>query len=246
MSGDCHVAGISSVPHLPENKLWQATLLLEAVGGKNHVMRGRPKKPHRALVLTAGIIASVMLVGCGGSVERASPAPAPTPSQPSLSPVGSPEPERSVSQAIKELVMADGNERAGLLRAWRRVPDNDHYRIAQTSDFVQPRVTYEYGEIAGAYGLPAIIVDKTRTADRFSLIVFIRRPSNRFDTYWIYRNMDLSKYAMSRASGDIFVEYPGADGNTTFCEIQWDKKSRKMGLYWYRKVIINQHVNPNC
>ena len=170
-----------------------------------------------------------LLVGCTTGVERASAPPAITPSQPSPSPKSSPEAEQSVSQVIQDLVIADGNEREGLLRAWRRVPDHDHYRIAQTYDFGEPRMPHEYGEIAGAYGLAAFIVDKTRTADRFSLVVFIRRPANRFDVYWIYRNMDLSKYAMSRASGDIFVEYPGPDGNRTVCEIQWEKKSGKWG-----------------
>ena len=191
-------------------------------------MKRPAKKSFRTLLITAGFIASSMLFGCSTAVERASPAPATTP-QPSPSAESSPELEQSVSQVIKELVISDVDERVGLLRAWQRVPDNDHYRIAQTSDFGEPRMTYEYGEIAGAFGLAAMIVDKTRTVDRFSLIVFIRRPANRFDTYWIYRNMDLTKYAMSRSSGDIFVEYPGPDGNRTLCEIQWDKKSGKWG-----------------
>jgi hypothetical protein len=87
---------------------------------------------------------------------------------------------------------------------------------------------HEYGEIAGAYGLAAMIVDKTRTTDRFSLVVLIRRPANRFDTYWIYRNMDLTKYDMFRASGDIFVDNQLPEGHK-LCEIQWDKKSAKWG-----------------
>jgi len=115
-----------------------------------------------------------------------------------------------------------------MLRAWAHVPNNEHYRAARARDFENPFMTSDYGEIAGAYGLATLIVDKTiTTAQRFSLVILIERPGNRYDIYWIYRDMDLSKYKMSRASGDIFVEEVHEDGSKSVCEIRWDRKKRQ-------------------
>jgi len=89
-------------------------------------------------------------------------------------------------------------------------------------DFENPFMTSDYGELAGAYGLATLIVDKTVTdRQRMSLVVFIERPGNRSDIYWIYRDMDLSKYQMSRSSGDIIVDEVHENGSKSVCEIQW-------------------------
>lgn len=180
------------------------------------------------------VIATVILLmtfsGCGSKVERSA---VPVVNQPTNAPSSPPEessePDRSVSELLKELLMAGKEERVGMLRAWTRVPHSDHYRLAHTSEFDNAFMTYNYGEMSGAYGLAALIVDKTLTKDRYSLVVFIRRPANRYDVYWIYQNMDLSKYKMSRASGDIFVDYVHHDGTKGVCGIQWDRKERRWG-----------------
>ena len=92
----------------------------------------------------------------------------------------------------------------------------------------------DYGELAGAYGLAALIVNKTASdARRMSLVVFIERPGNRSDLYWIYRDMDLSKYRMSRSSGDIFVETLDENGSRSVCEISWDKTEKR----WTCKAV---------
>jgi len=84
---------------------------------------------------------------------------------------------------------------------------------------------YDYGEIAGAYGLALFVIDKTATTSKkYSLLVFIRRPRNRYDLYWIYRNEDLSRLKLNRASGDIFVSGIREDGTTVNCEIAWSRK----------------------
>jgi hypothetical protein len=168
-----------------------------------------------------------MLFGCRTYVEDSTPQPVAILNQPATSPEGSPELEKSVTEFIKELPMVEQEERLGMLRAWTRVPNNDRYRLAQAREFTNRSMIYDYGELAGAYGLAALIVDKTLNADRFSLLIFDRRPANRFDVYWIYRNMDLSKHSMSRASGDIFVDEVREDGTKGVCEIQWDRKKRR-------------------
>jgi hypothetical protein len=173
------------------------------------------------------VILLSLLVSCQHTVSPLTNQPAAGVNQPSESPASSPELEKSVTELITELPFLEKGERLGLLRAWTRVPQHDNYRAAKATEFENPFLTHEYGEMAGAYGLAALVVDKTRDADRFSLVIFVRRPANRYDLYWIYRNMDLSKYRMSRASGDIFVDYPLEDGTNGVCEIQWNRKQRR-------------------
>jgi hypothetical protein len=70
-----------------------------------------------------------------------------------------------------------------------------------------------------------MVVDKTKTADnRFGLVVFIERPANAYTSHWIYRDIDLRRFEMSRSSGDILVRETLSDGNTKVCEIQWTKR----------------------
>jgi hypothetical protein len=142
-------------------------------------------------------------------------------------PLPSPEVELSVKDLIKQWPFIDEGKRLGMLRAWSRVPNGSHYRVAQKADFENPILMTDYGELAGAYGLATLIVDKTAVAPgRMSLMIFVERPNNRSDIYWIYRAMDLSKYKMSRASGDIFVDEVHDDGTISVCEIRYDKKER--------------------
>ena len=114
------------------------------------------------------------------------------------------------------------------MRAWVRVPNHDRYRVARVSDFENPIMTNDYGEMAGAYGLAALIVDRTlATPNRFSLVIFIERPANRYDIYWVYQNMNLSKYRMSRASGNLYVDEVRDDGTRAVCKIEWDRNERR-------------------
>jgi hypothetical protein len=115
-----------------------------------------------------------------------------------------------------------------MIQAWKRAGEDSRFRLARLSDFEKPSMIYDYGEIAGAYGLAILLVDKTvEGPERFSLVIFIERPANKYDVYWIYRNMNLSNSSMSRASGDIFVETVLEDGRVDICEIHWDKKQRR-------------------
>ncbi|HMH45795.1 MAG TPA: hypothetical protein VK557_20065 [Pyrinomonadaceae bacterium] len=143
------------------------------------------------------------------------------------SPTPSPEPEMSVNELIKEWPFIEEEKRKGMLQAWSRVPNNYDYRVAQKADFEHSFMMSDYGELAGAFGLVTLIVKKAATGtNRMSLIIFVERPRNRSDIYWIYRDMDLSKYQMSRASGDIFVDEIHEDESKSVCEIRWDKKER--------------------
>ena len=189
-------------------------------------MGNYPDKDVRTSFSIGAVVILIALVSCQQG-RPLSNQPAAGINQPSPSPESSPEMEKSVTELIRDLPFLEMGERVGLLRAWSRVPGHDDYRVARASEFENAFMTHDYGEMAGAYGLAALVVDKTRGADQFSLVIFVRRPANSYDVYWIYRNMDLSKYRMSRASGDIFVNYPREDGTSGVCEIQWDRKVRR-------------------
>jgi hypothetical protein len=193
----------------------------------NFHMENYLDKNLRAGFSVGAVILLTVVVSCKQTIRPLSNPPATAVNQPSRSPESSPEPDKSVTELITALPFLEKAERLGLLRAWARVPQHNDYRAARASEFENPFVTHDYGELAGAYGLAALVVDKTRNADRFSLVIFVRRPANRYDLYWIYRNMDLSKYRMSRASGDIFVHYPRENGTSGVCEIQWDRNERR-------------------
>ncbi len=150
------------------------------------------------------------------------------PGPPSTSPKSSPEVEMTVRQLIAQLPFMEKEKRTGMLRAWDHVANYNNFRVANKSDFENPFFTYDYGEMAGAYGLALLIVNKTiQSIQRFSLVIFIERPANRYDIYWIYRDMDLSTYRMTRASGDIFVDEVRKDGTRGVCQIEWSKKRRE-------------------
>jgi hypothetical protein len=166
-------------------------------------------------------------IGC----RRAAESPRQTPqadNQPGNALPNAPQVHQSVRDLIGQLPFVEKERQAGMLRAWARVPRNSRFRIAQPGDFENPSMTSEYGEIAGANGLAVLIVDTTAADHQgMSLIIFIERPGHRSDIYWIYRDMDLSKYRMSRSSGDILVERPKPDQGSAICEIQWDRSLKQ-------------------
>jgi hypothetical protein len=178
----------------------------------------------RFTLTLAGIIYFTASIGCRTYVKPAKNQVTNEVHQPSPMLIHYPEPDESVKALIKRLPI-EQKHKPGLLRAWARITNNDHYRLARPGEFENAVLTHEYGEMAGASGLAALIVDKTLTGEGFSLVIFIERPDGRYDVYWVYRNMDLSKHRMSRASGDIFVSHVAEDGRDVTCEIQWDRKS---------------------
>lgn len=137
----------------------------------------------------------------------------------SSNPTITPESDITVSQFLLSVFdPLEPWERAAALREWNTAPSHENYEIRQDV----------YGEIAGAYGLALVIVDKALTrSTRFSLIVFIRRPRNKYDLYWIYKDENLSQVSLSRVSGDIFVTGFREDGSSLNCEIAWSRKDNK-------------------
>jgi len=185
-------------------------------------MKNRVNLASLNLKIVAVLAFSVSFYACGGNSsapQRLEPTPNADHTRfPSPAPAPQP-PETAVAEFLKkEFNPIEEQERAGILRAWQRVAHRETY-------FAGP---HEYGEIAGAWGLAMIVKDDSITsAKKSSLLAFIRRPGNRFDLYWIYRNEDLSRLGLSRLSGDIMVSGTREDGTAVNCEIAWTRKDNR-------------------
>lgn len=153
-------------------------------------------------------------------------------------PTPTPGPEVSVTDFISTLPELKSEEARGIRSAWTGIPKHGQYRVVRSDEFQDSIKPYEYGEIAGAYGLALLIANRTKhDNDRFSLIIFIRRPGNRYDTYWIFRDMDLRGYSLSRASGSVYVEDKLEGKRRTNCRIEWSKAKRQWNCNPYGGMI---------
>jgi hypothetical protein len=159
-------------------------------------------------------------------------------------------PEITVAEFLKEEDDVDRESEAALLRTWKRVPDSTSYRLARSTDFIIPEWVGKErywsdverainhasvrGETSGAKGLAVIVVDKRLSPpQRFSCLVFVSRPGNRYDLYWIFKNEDLSHFTMGRHSGDVYLSEYREDGTTRVCDIQFSRKQKRWACEFY-------------
>jgi hypothetical protein len=165
-------------------------------------------------------------------------------------PVESPGQFVSILEFVKGLnVLAMGanlfteDEKAGMLKAWRRVDGYANYRMARAEDFKLPEQfkeadDWDYvkraferpfmtGELNGNQhnNLVLLAVDQTKTGpQRFSIILFIGRAANSYEVHWMRRDEDLSRLTINRHSGDIALQEFKEDGTRSFCDIEWESK----------------------
>jgi len=159
-------------------------------------------------------------------------------------------PEIPLIDFLKQQDQVEKESHSPLVRAWKRVPGYDHYRLARAPDFKIPEwvekeidgrdieraisYPYESGEMSGAEGLSVIIIDKTISdLKRFSCVVFISRPANRYDLYWIFKNEDLSHFTMGRHSGDVYLLELRDDKTRHLCDIQYSRRQRRWACDFY-------------
>lgn len=179
--------------------------------------------------------------------EHTQVAAQPSPVEP---PVESPGQVVSILEFVKGLnVLAVGanlfteDEKAGMLKAWRRVDGYGKYRIARPDDSKLPEQFKETGDwdyIKRAFERPfmtgelngnhhhnlvLLAVDQTKTdPERFSIIIFIGRAANRYEVHWMRRDEDLSRLIINRHSGDIALQEFKEDGTHSFCDIEWESQ----------------------
>src|ERR1700730_5620539 len=103
----------------------------------------RIRNPIAATIIVASLMS--FLTGCRTQVQTGK---LPQNIQAASSPQPSPEAELSVKDLIKQWPFIEKEKREGMLRAWSRVPNNVHYRVAQKGDFENSFMTSDYGELA--------------------------------------------------------------------------------------------------
>jgi hypothetical protein len=73
--------------------------------------------------------------------------------------------------------------------------------------------------------LVMLAVDQTRTdTQRFAIILFVGRATKAYEVHWLWRDEDLSRYAIGRHSGDIYLEEFREDGAHSVCDIEWESR----------------------
>lgn len=173
---------------------------------------------HVYLVLFAATLAVlVSVVACN---QGRQPVIAARPSHiPSPSPTPSPKPNDTVDHfVVSTSELLYDWERGALTRAWNKVPHHSAYELVQSV----------HGEVAGAYGMAMIVLDKSLPgSNQGGLIVFIQHAHNKFDLYWIFKNENLSRVSISRLSGGIIVEGLREDGSPVNCRIAWSRKDNQ-------------------
>lgn len=126
---------------------------------------------------------------------------------------------------------------------WQKFTSNGQYRLAQPSDMTfsesaksqLPPYVYIWGELNYQKRieddhLAAIVVDTTKNSfDKFSLVIFSPRSDKKdeYDINGLYRNQDLSKTTVQRASGELYVARYPDDGSREACSVIWNKKLKK-------------------
>jgi hypothetical protein len=133
-------------------------------------------------------------------------------------------------------------------KPWREFIASGQYRLAQMSDMnfsptaksqlpgkgetPLPLYDYAWGDLNYSKRieddhLAAIVVDTTKNdVNRFGLVIFspVKGKHEEYNINWLYRNVDLSKFTVNRASGDLYVTQYSDDGRQSSCSVKWNKK----------------------
>ncbi len=162
------------------------------------------------------------------------------------------QPEMVATPSAEPVTSLDANKfTEGLRETWQRFTANGQYRLAQTSDFRFPErakegalrslpanpipFVYIWGDLnykkrVADDHLAAIVVDTTKQDDnRFSLVIFSppKGKEDVYETHWFYRDRDLSKTTVNRASGYFYVTEYFDDGTEKSCSVAWNPKQKQ-------------------
>lgn len=134
---------------------------------------------------------------------------------------------------------------------WKDFVSEENYRLAQPSDMTFseaakselpgqgktpiPPYVYAWGDLGFDKRieddhLAAIVVDTTKTGnDKFGLVIFspVKNTKDKYEINWLYRDVDLSKITLSRASGELYVATFSDDGSRKACSVNWNRKLKK-------------------
>ena len=162
------------------------------------------------------------------------------------------QPETTANPFVEPVTPLDADKfNDGLRETWRRFTASGQYRLAQTSDMRFPDRAKEvplrtlpenpvpfvyiwgdlkYNKRIEDEHLAAIVVDTTKQHDNcFSLVIFSppKGEEDVFETHWFYRDSDLSKTTVKRASGYFYVTEYFDDGTQKSCSVAWNPKRKQ-------------------
>jgi len=163
------------------------------------------------------------------------------------------QPEATATPFVEPTTPIDAHKFSdGLRETWRRFTASGQYRLAQISDmrfsdlasndiarnfgsanpipFVYIWGDLNYKKRADDDHLAAIVVDTTKTDEnRFSLVIFspTKGKKDAYETHWFYRNRDLSKTSVNRASGYFYITEHLDDGTQKSCSVAWNNKQKQ-------------------
>jgi hypothetical protein len=193
------------------------------------------------------VVSSLFLCGCGGG-----PRPAASSKEEPAAPVAAtptPAAETRAETTVEEFFLKGqlwpGSDAAKFLKAWRREPGRERYRLVRPDDFVTPAGEKRrrwpgigtpdgeqvmWGTFDGNYGhnLVVVVADRTKESpERFGVVLFKERDAG-YDVRWIYRDADFSHgLTVGRHSGDIYLTKFGPEGSDKSCDIEWSRAGRR-------------------
>jgi hypothetical protein len=164
---------------------------------------------------------------------------------PSESTPSSAEPNPSVAPPNAEIQIRDDYTptvtEPGIEMAWKRFTSNGRYRLARVKDMAftpeaKRRINASFsmwqGDITFSDELVALVVDTARTDEkRFGIILF--RPdkawthSSIYSPQWLFRDRDLSRTAIDRVSGYLFVHTFTNGEQYETCEVHWNRSAQR-------------------
>lgn len=159
--------------------------------------------------------------------------------------------ESNQEEKLTELLNLKGEFPNALRKKWQEFTANGQYRLAKESDMTFAEIAkrqspgqgnsatnlYEY--VWGDLNYPkrieddhlaAIVVNTTKSdSNKFSLVIFspIKGKKDEYEINWLYREQDLSKATVNRASGDLYVREYLDDGSQKSCFVKWNPKIRE-------------------
>lgn len=123
--------------------------------------------------------------------------------------------------------------------AWMRFTKDGRYRLARVADMAftesaKRRINKSFrmwqGDVTFDDEFVALVVDTTRQdPNRFGIVLFRRdKPWNQSETYmtrWLIRDRDLSRTAIDRVSGYLFVHTFTSGEEYETCRVRWDRSA---------------------
>lgn len=128
-----------------------------------------------------------------------------------------------------------------LALAWQHFIENGRYRLARAGDMdfseaAKQRINASFSQWQAGYTfdseLAVLVVDSSRdNGGRFGVVIFRpqfgRKTVIAYTPYWLYRERNLSRAALDRVSGYLFVHVFTDGESYKSCEVDWSKKNKQ-------------------